>query len=101
MITSGCSGWDPNEAEYALSDAMLGEWKVMGNPCIGENAGKTFGGQSTFVLPVCPEKDRYIAMFDKWNKLDLINSGYIWLPIKFQGDSISIQWQNEWSPKDF
>lgn len=101
MITSGCSGWDPNEAEYALSDSMLGEWKVMGNPCIGENADKTFGGQSTFVLPVCPEKDRYVAMFDKWNKLDLIDSKYIWLPIKFQGDSISIQWQNEWSPKDF
>ena len=73
----------------------------MGNPCIGENGDKTFGGQSTFVLPVNPEKDRYIAMFDKWNKLDLIDSRYIWLPIKFQGDSISIEWHDEWSPKDF
>ena len=101
MITSGCSGWDPNEAEYAIADSMLGEWKAMGNPCIGENGDKTFGGQSTFVVPVNPEKDRYIAMFDKWNKLDLIDSRYIWLPIKFQGDSISIEWHDEWSPKDF
>lgn len=101
LITSGCSGWDPNEAEYAIADSVLGEWKAMGNPCIGENGDRTFGGQSTFVIPVCPEKDEYIAMFDQWNKLDLIDSRHIWLPIKFQSDSITIQWQDAWSFKDF
>lgn len=101
IITSGCSGWDPNEAEYAIADSMLGEWTVMGNPCIGENAGRTFGGQSTFVIPVEAEKDKYIAMFDKWNKLDLINSRYIWLPIRFHAaDSITIEWKDEWSLND-
>ena len=68
MITSGCSGWDPNEAEYAIADSMLGEWTAMGNPCVGENADRTFGGQSTHVITVDPENDKYIAMFDKWNK---------------------------------
>ncbi len=100
MITSGCSGWDPNEAEYAVADHLLGGWKVMGNPCIGENANKTFGGQSTFVIPVDPGNDKFIAMFDKWNKLDLIDSRYIWLPIKFQSDSITIKWMDEWSLKE-
>lgn len=101
LVTSGCSGWDPNEAEYALADSMLGEWKVMGNPCTGKDADKTFGGQSTFVIPVCPEKDRYIVMFDRWNKLNLIDSRYIWLPIKFQADSITIRWKDDWTLKEF
>ena len=101
LITSGCSGWDPNEAEYAAADSILGTWTVMGNPCIGENSNKTFGGQSTFVIPVNPGKDQYIAMFDKWDKLDLINSRYIWLPIKFHSDSITIEWKDQWSTNDF
>ena len=101
LITSGCSGWDPNEAEYATSDSMLGEWKAIGNPCIGENGNKTFGGQSTFVLPICPKKGKYIAMFDKWNKLDLIDSRYIWLPIRFKADKITIEWEEGWDLKKF
>ena len=33
MITSGCTGWAPNAAQYAVADSMLGEWTVKGNPC--------------------------------------------------------------------
>ena len=99
LITSGCSGWDPNEAEYAIADSILGEWKTMGNPCIGENANKSFGGQSTFAISVDPKKDKYIIMFDRWNKLDLIDSRYIWLPINFHPEGISIEWKPEWSFK--
>jgi len=35
-------------------------------------------------------------MFDKWNKKDLINSRYIWLPVTFKGDSINIAWKDKW-----
>lgn len=28
--------------------------------------------------------------------LKVLNSRYIWLPIKFNGDSIDIGWQDEW-----
>lgn len=102
LISSGCSGWSPNEAEYAVANQILGEWTVKGSPCIGKDAEKTFYGQSTYVLPVQGKKDAYIAMFDKWNKTDLINSTHIWLPIKFQEDgSIAIQWLDAWSPKTF
>lgn len=38
------------------------------------------------VLPIQGKKDAYIAMFDKWNKTDLIHSTYIWLPIQFRED---------------
>lgn len=96
LISSGCTGWDPNEAEYAMADSLLGEWKTMNNPCRGKDADKTFYSQSTFVLPVSGKKDTYIAMFDKWNKTDLINSRYVWLPVTFQSDTLAIHWQDEW-----
>lgn len=100
IITSGCSGWDPNQAEYAVADSMLGNWTVVGDPCIGKNADKTFYSQSTFVLPVEGKKDTYIAMFDKWNKTDLINSRYVWLPVTFSNDSLQIAWADRWSLED-
>ena len=96
ILSSGCTAWDPNQAEYAMADSMLGEWKVMGNPCSGKDADITFYGQSTHVLKIEGKADAYMAMFDKWNKTDLINSRYIWLPIKFNGDSIDIAWQEKW-----
>jgi hypothetical protein len=97
ILSSGCTAWDPNQAEYAMAESMLGEWTVMGNPCSGKDADITFYGQSTHVLKVEGKKDAYIAMFDKWNKTDLINSRYIWLPIKFNGDSIDIAWLEKWN----
>lgn len=96
LITSACTGWDPNQAEYAVADSMLGEWKVIGNPCSGKDADKTFYGQSTYVLPVAGQNDAYIAMFDKWNKTDLADSRYTWLPVTFHGDSIDIAWSDKW-----
>lgn len=96
ILSSGCTGWDPNQAEYAVADSMLGQWTVMGNPCSGKDSDITFYGQSTHVLKIAEKEDAYIAMFDKWSKTDLINSRYIWLPIEFEGDSIDIAWRAEW-----
>jgi len=97
LITSGCTGWDPNQAEYAVAENMLGSWRVAGNPCVGPNADKTFYAQSTFVFPVVNKNDAYIAMFDMWKKEDLGMSPYLWLPIQFEGDRMFIEWHDEWN----
>lgn len=96
LLSSGCSGWDPNVAEIAVADSMLGEWKVLGNPCVGKDADKTFYGQSTYVQPVIGQAGKYIAMFDRWKKKDLKDSRYIWLPLTINGDSVKIEWHDEW-----
>lgn len=99
MITSGCTGWDPNEAEIAVADSMMGEWKVIGNPCTGKDAQKTFFAQSTFVLPVTGKKNSYIALFDRWNKKNLEDSRYVWLPIAIAEDGLlTIPWMPSWRP---
>lgn len=96
LISSGCTGWDPNVAECAVADSMLGEWKVIGNPCIGEGADSTYYAQSTFVLPVAGREGKFVAMFDRWNKTDLIESRYVWLPLTFQNGEPVIEWKKEW-----
>lgn len=101
MITSGCTGWDPNRALLAVADSVMGPWTFIGNPCTGPDADKTFYGQSTYVQPVYGKKECVIAMFDRWNKHDLRNSRYIWLPLKFDGDEISIPWRASWSIAEF
>lgn len=96
IITSGCTGWDANEAQYAVADSITGPWKVKGNPCIGEDFDKTFNAQATYVFPVNGKKDAYIFMADIWKKENLKESRYIWLPIRFKGDSIYIEWIGNW-----
>ena len=95
-LSSGCTGWDPNAAEYALAESVLGPWKVIGNPCLGPNANKTFFSQSAFIFPVSGYEDAYIAMFDQWKKEDIGSSRYVWLPICFEGEQMLIKWLDEW-----
>jgi len=98
LVTSGCTGWDPNEALYAVSDSMLGDWKEMGNPCIGEGSETTFEAQSTFLLPLGGDGDRFVFMADRWNKTNIEDSRYVWLPGEFQGDQMEISWRDQWTP---
>ena len=42
LIMSGCSGWNPNAARSAIASSIWGEWKELGNPCIGQDADLTF-----------------------------------------------------------
>ena len=100
MISSGCTGWDPNVAELAVADSIMGEWTVIGNPCTGPDADKTFYGQSTYVIPVDPEHGKYIACFDVWNKTNLPDSRYVWLPMSFKGGKITIPWVESWTLDD-
>ena len=101
MISSGCTGWDPNQAELAVADSVMGPWTVLGNPCRGRDAGITFYAQSTYVQPVYGKKDLYIAMFDRWNKTDLRSSRYVWLPVSFADGEVTIPWRDKWSLDEF
>lgn len=96
LITSGCTGWTPNAAEYAMAGSMFGPWNTLANPCRGARSDQTFGAQGTFVLPVVGNPGKYIFMADIWNKHDLSDSRYAWLPVRFAGDRIVIDWLDEW-----
>ncbi|WP_141499624.1 S-layer homology domain-containing protein [Paenibacillus luteus] len=96
MITSGATGWDPNVGKYTVADNIMGPWKTMRD--VAPESSTTFGSQSTQVITVDAAAGKFIYMGDRWNKNDLANSRYIWLPIEFgQNDEITLRWHDEWS----
>jgi hypothetical protein len=97
-LTSGCTGWDPNAAEYAISTSIMGPWTVRGNPCIGPpgDVATTFRSQGTFVLPVQGRPGAYIFMADRWKPENLGDSRYVWLPLEIEGDTLRLRWRDEW-----
>jgi Glycosyl hydrolases family 43 len=107
MITSGCTGWDPNEARSFVADKISGPWTQLPNPCIGPNPlggmgpEKTWGGQSTFILPVQGKPGAFIAMFDIWRPKNPIDGGYLWLPIHFENNRILVTYPQTWKISDF
>lgn len=94
MITSGCTGWDPNEARMFSADNILGPWTQHPNPCRGPKAELTFGGQSTYILKV---GDRYIFMADIWRPEHPSDARYIWLPIEFENGLPVVRWRDSWT----
>ena len=104
FIASGCTGWKPNQARAAVAENIFGPWLEVDCPCSGVNPannmgpGKTFGGQSTYILPVEGKKGAFIAMFDIWNPGNAIDGRYVWLPLKLQFRSpyVSVEWQDKW-----
>jgi len=106
MITSGCTGWDPNEARMFSAPSIWGPWTQHPNPCRGPKADITFGGQSTFILPrsvlstttnnanASTLKDIFMA--DTWRPRRPDDARYIWLPIEFEDGKPVIRWRDEW-----
>ncbi len=95
LFSSGCTGWDPNAARLSRATDIMGEWERLDNPCVGDNAEKTFYTQSTYVINV-EGSDVAIFMADRWTPDYPINGRYILLPIEFENDKPIIKWYNEW-----
>ncbi len=97
LITSGCSGWSPNQASYAVTDDLMKKWEKKGDPCTEDTSKTTYDTQSTCVIPVDAENGKFIYMGDRWNEANLKDSRYVWLPIEFQdGGSIAISKYSDW-----
>ncbi|GAA0148064.1 glycosidase [Lithospermum erythrorhizon] len=112
MVTSGCSGWAPNEALAHVAESIKGPWVTLGNPSVGANTifrAATFFAQSTFVLPMPGSPSgSFIFMADRWNPADLKDSRYVWLPLTVRDAAeqqalalplqprVSIYWHDSW-----
>ncbi|WP_276787816.1 glycoside hydrolase family 43 protein [Paraprevotella xylaniphila] len=101
MITSGCTGWAPNEARMFKATSLWGAWEQLPSPFVGKDAKKSFHTQGTYIFKVEGTEDGFVFMADRWNPRSLKNSRHIWLPIDFEADSTPvIRWVNSWSPDD-
>jgi hypothetical protein len=83
MLTSGATGWSPNQARYATATSIAGPWSAMQNT--GDSA--TFGSQPAYVLPIQgSQTTSYLYLGDRWAGAwggPVADSRYVWLPIQF------------------
>jgi hypothetical protein len=97
MVASGCTAWAPNAARMGVADAPLGPWRELANPCVGNDADKTFFCQSAFVLPIQGRNDLFVFLADRWNQWDLPESRYVWLPLAYTSEGVfSLTWHDAW-----
>ena len=84
LMTSGCTGWAPNQGKYAYAKSLTGPWSELKN--IGDNV--TFDTQSTFIVPVEGKKQTsYLYIGDRWDGRRYFNSKYIFFPLSFPNDT--------------
>lgn len=102
LLASGATGWNPNAARSFRAPSIWGPWEPLGNPMEGVNPNNgmgpdlTFGGQSTFILPVPGKPGAFIAMFDMWRPQNHVDSRYMWLPVWLEDGRFVIRWLDEW-----
>lgn len=65
LFTSGTSGYYPNQSRVCVFDDYHGEYRDLGDPCIGDKTNTTFNSQITCVLRI-PGTDKLIACADRW-----------------------------------
>ena len=93
LITSGATGWEPNQAKYATAKSISGPWTSLRN--LGDS--KTFDTQPTFILPIeGMDGTTFIYCSDRWQDPDLQSSKYIWLPLSLSGTKASLRWRKSW-----
>lgn len=95
LVSSSTTGWMSNQARVWSADEIFGAWQNDGNPCVGEDADITFDSQSTCVFRA--ENGQWIYMGDRWNSSNLSDSRYIWLPVTFDEDRLTIAWKGQWT----
>lgn len=83
MLTSGATGWKPNQQKYSSSTSLTGSWSSWQN--VGDSTA--FGTQTAFVLPVSGTKETtYLYLGDRWGPgfdATYADSQYVWLPLRF------------------
>ncbi len=98
LLTSFCTGWAPNQAKYSYADRIDGDWAPLA-PASDET---TYMSQPAFVLDI-PGKGLYYfgdrwggnGYEGGWGPFVYNDSTYVVCPIKIEGDSLSIVWQDE------
>jgi hypothetical protein len=83
LLTSGATGWSPNQQKYATASSVTGSWSDLKN--IGDH--RTYDSQTAYVLTVQGTSGTsYLYMGDRWGNSmgGMVNdSQYVWLPLKF------------------
>lgn len=144
IISSGMSGYTPNQSETIVADELWGPYEIQGNPHVSDNSRASFNSQISCIFRHPHKRDLYIALADRWcpdypvtaelslayetviahhfepekypitqelrkifsgrpdlTELDTSRAVYVWLPLRFDGDKVCIDWHDEWRLEDY
>lgn len=95
LLSSGCTGWAPNQSSWASATALDGTWTPR-HP-FGDQT--TYRSQPTWVLSLYNAdtgEDTYWYLGDRWGGGGerYFRSQYVLLPIEFSNGEPSIAWQD-------
>lgn len=94
LVSSGSSGWQPNQAAYATSSSLVSGWSGLSN--LGD--GTTYYSQSTFVLAVEGDTTEYLYMGDRWAGAwggSVNESTYLWQKLEFpSATTMTMTWDD-------
>lgn len=92
MISSGLTGWDPNQAKLATSTSLTSGWSSLTN--IGNSTA--FDTQAASILTIQgSQKTTYLYVGDRWMDPGLPESKTIIFPISFSGNSMNFNYSRE------
>lgn len=66
MLTSGMTGYIPNQSDCASADDFNEEFISVGDPFEGDDSNSSFNSQISQVFSVPGKKDLYLAVADRW-----------------------------------
>lgn len=66
MLTSGMTGYVPNQSDSAVSDSWENPFVSLGDPHIQDDSRASFNSQISKVFKVEGRENRFIAMADRW-----------------------------------
>ncbi len=94
MLTSGLSGWSPNQGAYATASSITGPWsplKRLGN-------STTWNTQPANIISVTgTNKTTWIYVGDRWQDPNLVMSKNIFLPLSVGDGKVTLDYVHEWS----
>ncbi|MFD5753609.1 RICIN domain-containing protein [Streptomyces sp. NPDC127033] len=96
MLTSGATGWNPNQQQYATATSLAGPWSAMRN--VGDSTA--YNSQTAYVLPLQGTSGTsYLYLGDRWGNSfgqKVNDSRYVWLPLAFPtSTSLTMDWYPE------
>lgn len=96
MVSSFCTGWAPNQAKYAVADAMDGNFDILTE--IGDET--TYQSQAAFILE---RNGRMLYYGDRWGGDGdrYFESSYVIYPLELEDGRLVMRYVDEIDPEEY
>lgn len=92
MLSSACSGWDPNQCKLSYSKSLTSGWSSL----TGLNNKWSYDTQAASILTVRGREGvSYLYVGDRWQDPGLAESKTIIFPLEFSGNTCSFKYRQQ------